>query len=144
MNCLFPRLYLMLQNLINREGGQDLPYSFLRYATIRGTPATRQHKMRYARHDCLPFCLPHPSVFRRIPAGCRLFPDDFSFLLAADTFAHGRLANPTPAMWTHFESIHITMQPTYMSMYFPAQGLLLAAGKVLFGNPWFGILLSAR
>ena len=37
--------------------------------------------------------------------------DDFSFLLACDTFVHGRLANPTPAMWTHFESIHITMQP---------------------------------
>jgi hypothetical protein len=46
-------------------------------------------------------------------------PDDFSFLLAGDTFVHGRLTNPTPAMWTHFESIHITMQPTYQSMYFP-------------------------
>jgi len=70
-------------------------------------------------------------------------PNDFSFLLAAETFAHGRLTNPTPAMWTHFESIHITMQPTYMSMYFPAQGLLLAAGKVLLGHPWFGILVSS-
>src|ERR1700746_320582 len=45
-------------------------------------------------------------------------PDDFSFLLASDTFSHGRLTNPTPAMWIHFESIHIAMQPTYMSMYF--------------------------
>ena len=80
----------------------------------------------------LPFC-PIPLPF---------IPDDFSFLLAANTFALGRLANPTPAMWIHFESIHITMQPTYMSMYFPAVGLLLAAGKVLFGNPWFGILIA--
>jgi len=46
-------------------------------------------------------------------------------------------------MWIHFESIHITMQPTYMSMYFPAVGLVLAAGKVLFGNPWFGILCAS-
>jgi hypothetical protein len=81
----------------------------------------------------LPFC-PIPVPFR---------PDDFSFLLSADTFAHGRLTNPTPAMWTHFESIHITMQPTYMSMYFPAQGLVLAAGKVLLGHPWFGQLLTS-
>jgi hypothetical protein len=70
-------------------------------------------------------------------------PDDFSNLLAADTFAHGRLTNPTPAMWTHFETIHVDMQPTYMSMYFPMQGLFMAAGKVLFGSPWFGILLAS-
>jgi len=67
-------------------------------------------------------------------------PDDFSFLLASDTFAHGRLTNPVPAMWTHFESIHITMQPTYQSMYFPGQGLLLAAGQSFFGQPWLALL----
>jgi hypothetical protein len=69
--------------------------------------------------------------------------DDFSFLLAADTFLHGRLTNPTPAMWVHFETIHVSMQPTYMSMYFPAQGLLLAAGKVLFGHPWYALLITS-
>jgi hypothetical protein len=67
-------------------------------------------------------------------------PDDFSFLLASDTFVHGRLTNPTPAMWTHFESIHISMQPTYQSMYFPGQGLLFAAGQVLFHQPWLAAL----
>ena len=50
---------------------------------------------------------------------------------------------PTPAMWTHFETIHVDMTPTYGSMYFPAQGLVLAAGKVVFGNPWYGDLINS-
>jgi hypothetical protein len=68
--------------------------------------------------------------------------DEFGYLFSAATFADGRLTNPSPTYCRFFEAPHILVTPTFQSRYPPGQGMVLAAGKVLLGNPWFGVLLS--
>jgi hypothetical protein len=75
-----------------------------------------------------------------LPVPVPVVTDEFSHLLLADTLLHGRVANPVHPFWPHFESIHILMRPHYVSAYFPGHAVWLAAGRLLTGSAWAGVL----
>jgi hypothetical protein len=68
--------------------------------------------------------------------------DEFSHLLVADTLVHGRLANPPHPLWRHLDTIYVLQQPAYASIYPIGQGLMLAAGRIIAGSQWFGVVLA--
>ncbi len=72
--------------------------------------------------------------------------DEQANLLAADTFAHGRLTNPPHPFWEHFETFHVISQPTRMAKYPPAPAAFMALGIVTTGyaivGVWIGCALS--
>lgn len=68
--------------------------------------------------------------------------DEFSYVLAGETFARGRLTNPPHPMWRHLETVHVVQQPTYMSKYPPGQGMALALGIFIADEPAAGAWLA--
>jgi hypothetical protein len=113
-------LYASLENFFSRlalKRSLSLLITFLATVTIRLL--------------LLPvFPYPHPYAH-----------DEFCYLLQADMFAHGRLAFPPHPLAAYFETFYVSFNPTYSTMYPPAQAATLAIGQLL-GNPWVGVLLT--
>ena len=68
--------------------------------------------------------------------------DEFGRLLVADTFASGKLTNPTHPFWQHFEAVYVFHQPTYTSLYPVAPAVMLAIPIIVGIDPWFGACLE--
>ena len=75
--------------------------------------------------------VPSPDIF-----------DEFGHLLVGDTLRHFRLANPAHPLPQFFETMFVLQAPSYSSIYPIGQGIALAAGRLIFGLPWAGVLMS--
>jgi len=65
--------------------------------------------------------------------------DEQSYIFQAQTFLEGRLVNPTPPHWEHFQTFFIVPEPYFVSKFPPGQALFMAFGKLISGEFIVGI-----
>ena len=75
------------------------------------------------------------SLLPVLPVPIPRVQDEFSYLLAADTFAHGHLTNPTHPLWVFFDTVHVNQHDigttVYHRFHLPVQWLLFQCLDVL-------------
>ena len=77
-----------------------------------------------------------PAIAIPIP----VVPDEFSYLLLADTIASGRVVNPSHPLAPHFEATYVLQHPTYASVYPPGHGIFMGVAQLFGLHPWYGVL----
>jgi hypothetical protein len=82
------------------------------------------------------------ALLLRVPSPVATTSAEFSSLLLSDTLLHRRLANPPHPLHEFFETPLVVQTPVYRSILPLADGLLPAAGQLLFRSHWAGILLG--
>ena len=113
----------------------------------RASIETQAHRLARRTHLCMALLFLLPIVLRLLllphyPVPTPAVADDFSYVLMTDTLLHGRLANPVHPFHRFFETFFVLQEPSYSSVFPVGQGIVLATGRLLFGNPWAGVLLS--
>ncbi len=78
----------------------------------------------------------HPIPYPRVT-------DEFAYILAAKTFAAGKITNQPHELQEFFDTRHVLSSPTVMSKYQPGTALLMAAFYHISGDYYWGVVAAS-